>query len=156
MTMAECQRTMEKSKWIVGGFYRRIINEEEKIKHKILVRRGHRSRVRDASPRRQHRCCCRVIAADSYYTERLAVLELCVGLLQKRCAVCGVKLCCLCPCLHLSVSASVVFRLQDKLLRNLRNNSIFSGRKVPNYIFQEEQYLTLVVRSKIRTYRVCV
>ena len=45
----------------------------------VHVYRGHQSRVRDASARRQHRCCCRVIPAGSCYTEKLAELGLCVG-----------------------------------------------------------------------------
>ena len=42
-------------------------------------------------------------------------------------AVCCVLVCCVCPCLHLSLS--VVFRLQDKLLRNLRTNNFRADDK---------------------------
>ena len=42
-------------------------------------------------------------------------------------AVGCVLVCCVCPCLYLSLS--VVFRLQDKLLRNLRTNNFRADDK---------------------------
>ena len=73
---------------------------------------------------------------------RLGSSELCAAAAAAAEAVSCVLVCCVCPCLNLSVF--FVFRLKDKLLITLPAN-VFDmhlvGRKVPNYILQEDTYI---------------
>ena len=81
---------------------------------------------------------------------RLGSSELCAAAAAEEAVSC-VLVCCVCPCLNLSVL--FVFRLKDKLLITLPANVFDTnlvGRKVPNYILQEDTSLTLVVRSEFK------